>query len=67
MIINFECKQCHCDFDSDVGRITFNENPPKLEKKPVCPNCGEMTITEVYLSEIGQGQLTELFMNSETK
>ena len=66
MIINFECKKCHHDFDSDVGHITFNENPPKLEREPVCPNCGERTIEEVYLTEIGQGQLTELFMNNET-
>jgi hypothetical protein len=65
MFLNFECKKCHHYFDSDVGQITFDENPPRLEKKPVCPDCGERTIKEVYLTEIGQGQLTEIFMNNK--
>lgn len=63
MFLNFECRKCHHYFDSDVGQITFDENPPRLEKKPFCPNCGERTIQEVYLTEIGQGQLTQIFMN----
>lgn len=64
MTLNFECKTCHAHFDSDVGKITFDEDPPKFEKKPFCKNCGERSVDEVYLTEVGQGQLTELFMNS---
>ena len=62
--LNFECKSCHMHFDSYVGQISFDEDPPRLEKKPVCQKCGERTIEEVYLTEIGQGQLTAIFMNS---
>jgi hypothetical protein len=36
---------------------------PRFEKKLVCPKCGELTINDVYLTELGQGQLTEATMD----
>lgn len=65
MFINFECKQCKVIFDTDVGEVDFSENPPVLENTPNCPVCGERTREEVWLTELGQSQLTWLFMGGE--
>ena len=65
MIINFECKKCHKEFDCDVGKIGINEATlrPDFEKQILCPRCGKRTIDEVLLTEIGQSQMTEATWN----
>jgi transcription elongation factor Elf1 len=65
MIINFECKKCHKEFNCDVGKIGINESTlrPDFEKPILCPSCGERTIVEVLLKEIGQSQMTEATWN----
>ena len=61
MVINFECKKCNNIFDTDVGTVKMNEQTfrPDFEKSILCPKCGIRTIDEVYLTELGQSQLTE--------
>jgi len=61
MEINFECKKCSCIFDSDVGIIRMNEQTfrPIFENPIMCPKCGVRTIDEVFLTEMGQSQMTE--------
>ena len=61
METNFECKKCHRIFDCDVGSVTVAEssNRPHFEKAIFCPTCGELTMDEVLLTELGQSQLTE--------
>ncbi|MBI5741157.1 MAG: hypothetical protein HZA16_10610 [Nitrospirae bacterium] len=65
--INFECKECGSIFDCDVGKVTFptkaNERP-KYENKIVCPKCGIISSDKVLLTEIGQGQMTALDMET---
>jgi GAF domain-containing protein len=61
MLINFECKKCHHVFDCDVGLVSMlaDSNRPHFEKGVLCPTCGEVTIDDVWLTELGQSQLTE--------
>ena len=61
MVINFECKRCRRIFDCYIGSLTLAEDSdrPRFEKRPLCPTCGELTIDEVWLTELGQTQLTE--------
>jgi len=63
--INFECQKCKKDFNCDVGRVSIDEKTmrPKFEKKLICPRCGELTMNDVHLTELGQGQLTKATMN----
>jgi len=65
MEVNFECKKCKGIFDCDVGNISMNEETfrPIFENKLICPKCGELTMDEVFLTELGQGQLTDITMN----
>ena len=65
MEINFECKKCSCIFDSDVGTIKMNEKTfrPVFEKSITCPKCGVRTIDEVFLTEMGQSQMTDATLN----
>jgi transcription elongation factor Elf1 len=65
MTINFKCKSCKQEFDCDVGKISINEETmrPDFEKAIICPRCGERTIDDVLLTEIGQSQLTEATWN----
>ena len=65
MIINFECQKCKTIFDYDVGKVSIDETTmrPKFKNKIVCPKCGELTINDVHLTELGQGQLTEATMD----
>ena len=65
MKINFECKGCHQEFDCDVGGIGINEKTlrPDFEKPIICPRCGQRTIDEVFLTELGQSQMTEATMD----
>ena len=69
MLLNVECKTCHREFDADVGEITFIEEnnvpAPIFSKKPCCPKCGERTKQQIYLTELGQSQLTDVWMNPE--
>ncbi len=64
MIINFECKGCKKEFDCEMGKIGINEQTwrPDFEKPIICPRCGERTMDEVLLTEIGQSQMTEATM-----
>ena len=65
MSINFECQKCSKEFDCDVGKIGINEQTqrPDFEKPIVCPRCGQRTIDEVWLTELGQSQMTEATWN----
>lgn len=65
MQINFECQKCKVIFDSDVGSVSLNEKTfrPDFANIIKCPNCGERTIDEVFLTELGQSQLTSATMN----
>ena len=53
----------------DVGEVSFVEEngvlAPVFSKQPCCPKYGERTKQQIYLTETGQGQLTEAWMNSE--
>ena len=55
MEINFECQKCKMIFDCNVGQVSIDEKAmrPRFEKKLVCPKCGELTMDDVYLTEIG--------------
>jgi NAD-dependent SIR2 family protein deacetylase len=64
MLINFECKSCHKEFDGEVGKITFTPNPD-FQTLPICPRCGPLDKNGVYLSELGQSQMTDAFMSEE--
>jgi len=65
MTINFKCKKCRKEFDCDVGKIGINEKTmrPNFEKPIVCPQCGNRTIDEVLLTELGQSQMSEATWN----
>ena len=60
MEINFECQKCGIIFDCDVGTVTVDENAlrPQFENEINCPTCGKRTIDEIFLTELGQSQLT---------
>jgi hypothetical protein len=60
MEINFECKKCGSIFDCNVGKIILPENSlkPHFEKNIVCPMCGQRSMDEILLTELGQSQLT---------
>jgi len=66
MVINFECKGCKKAFDCEMGRIGINEQTwrPDYEKPIICPRCGERTMDEVLLTELGQSQMTEATMDA---
>jgi len=63
--LDFECQKCKTIFDCDVGQVSIDEKAlrPRFEKKLVCPKCGELTMDDVCLTELGQGQLTEATMD----
>jgi len=65
MEINFECKKCGSIFDCDVGNVGIDENTfrPQFENYISCPSCGKRTIDDVLLTELGQGQLTEITLD----
>jgi|GEM_PF-802909 hypothetical protein len=58
--INFECKKYGGIFDCDVGKVSVSEETgrPQFEKGIHCPQCGERSVDDVLLTEIGQSQLT---------
>jgi hypothetical protein len=61
MTINFECKKCRREFDCDVGMIGIDDSGirPTFEKDSVCLRCGKLTMEDVFLTELGQSQMTE--------
>jgi hypothetical protein len=61
MVINFECRECRGIFDCDVGTVTTREDSyrPSFEKQIICPKCGQREMDEVFLTELGQNQLTQ--------
>ena len=65
MTINFECKKCHKEFNCDVGKILLPDDSmyPVFEKDIVCPICGKLTMNDVFLTELGQSQMTEVTFN----
>ncbi len=67
MKINFECRKCKGVFDCDVGEVTLPENSPRplFEKNILCPACGQRSMDEVFLTEIGQMQLTEATLDDD--
>ena len=67
MEINFECRKCGNLFDCDVGEVTLPENSlrPHFEKDIICPGCGQRTMDEVFLTELGQSQLTQATLDIE--
>ncbi len=70
MLLNLECRACHRVFDADVGQVRFVDQSrgpePVFAKAPCCPKCGERSNEQVYLTEVGQGQLTEVWFQVET-
>ncbi len=60
VIINFQCKKCRKVFDSDVGSVEVDEKTwrPIFGDKIFCPECGERSPDDVFLTERGQSQLT---------
>jgi rubredoxin len=67
MEINFECKECGGIFDCDVGTVSVSEESfrPQFENEIVCPKCGQRSIDDVLLTELGQSQLTEATFDFE--
>jgi len=65
MTINFECKKCKKTFNCDVGKVGIDQSTfrPNFEKPITCPKCGVRTIDGVYLTELGQSQMTEATWN----
>jgi hypothetical protein len=66
--INFKCKKCNQIFCYDAGRMTFPHDIykgkcPNFEREIYCARCGLLTLDDVELTELGQTQLTELFLN----
>ncbi len=61
MVINFECRKCGVLFDCDVGIVALPENSdrPHFENGIICPKCGQLSMDDVFLTELGQGQLTQ--------
>ncbi len=64
-IINFQCKKCRQVFDCNVGDVTFppEDLSPKFQKDAQCSNCGRLSMGKFELTELGQSQLTDLFLN----
>lgn len=60
MPINFQCRQCRLVFDSEVGHITMLANAQQAQFEPPIrgPRCGQRSRDEVWLTEVGQRQLS---------
>ena len=63
MMISFECRTCRSEFAGEVGQVSFSPDPV-FSISPCCPKCGPRTNAQVWLTEQGQGQLTEVYLNS---
>jgi hypothetical protein len=60
MLINVQCRQYRLVFDSEVGQITMSPEAqrPQFEHPIGCPHCGPRSMDQVWLTEVGQTQLT---------
>ena len=69
MVINFECRKCRRVFDCDIGIVTLPENSdrPSFENQIICPECGQLSMDEVFLTELGQSQLTQATLGLESE
>lgn len=67
MEINFQCKKCGVIFDCDIGTVTLSEDHerPVFSNNIVCPKCGKRSMEDVFLTELGQSQLTEATLDFE--
>ncbi len=64
-IINFKCKKCGSEFDFEVGKVRFTDNIDDMvhfEREICCVKCGILRGNEVELTELGQSQLTRLYL-----
>ncbi len=48
-----------------MGKIGINDETmrPDFEKPISCPQCGERSMDDVFLTELGQSQMTEATWN----
>jgi hypothetical protein len=58
-------QKCGKEFDCDVGDIAVSEESmrPVFGKDISCPRCGILPIDDVFLTELGQSQMTEATWN----
>lgn len=63
MYISLECRVCQTQFAGEVGQVSFTPEPV-FSNRPVCPKCGPRTNDQLWLTEQGQSELTELYLNS---
>jgi len=63
-LYSFKYKKCKRVFDFDVGKISFElvDERPQFENEIGCPHCEPLTLNEVELTEIGQTELTEIYL-----
>ena len=63
--LHFKCKKCREYFDCEVGKITFpiESKRPHFEKSIVCPKCGVLSMDDAELTELGQTQLSAVYMS----
>lgn len=64
-IINLECKRCKREFDFNAGNIRFSEKDrsPIFENQIICTHCGPLTQEDVFLTFLGQSQLTDIYLH----
>ena len=69
MVLNFECRKCGSIFNDDIGTVTFpkDSDRPTFEKEIICPKCGQLSMDEVFLTELGQSQLTEATFDTDAE
>jgi len=67
MEINFKCKKCGGIFDYDIGAVILSDDyeRPVFQNRIVCPKCGQRSFEDVFLTELGQSQLTEATLDFE--
>lgn len=61
-LISFQCRKCKKKFDCETGKITFGFILD-FEKDIICPNCGKLGKEEIWLTELGQTQIGELYLS----
>ena len=60
-MVEFECRDCGKIFSCDVGQVSVDQVAlrPRYEKAVRCPHGGPRTIDQLFLTELGQSQMTE--------
>ena len=61
-IINFQCKKCNNEFDCETGKITLG-NILDFERDIICSKCGKLNKENIWLTELGQTQIGELYLS----